>query len=333
MDPIPPGPPIISVELLNVRSVLLYNIPVGYRVNLICEYQTQYGLPSVTKIPVLFNDSYTIYDMRLALSDLKVYAVGHEGVPIPNATVSLIISATTIYNMTNQFGYVIFERLPGDVPANLQVSVIGSLETIYSDYVDIITSLNKSVVVNVGVMDLVIGVRNVEGEILHSVMLYLEKELTTLSLIPNGSGLMDVGLIAYGEYRVTIYIIEDGATLPSNFSDAYLVISSETPRLLFLIVDLGEITYSIDAPESGYQNSEIRIAIRIFDAEGRAISGLNVSADLISRWGETLLSFEAEEPEPGIYIIRIPTYGLRHGYYTFSICVRAMDQRIILDTV
>lgn len=333
VDPKKLGPPIISIELLNVGSALLYNVPVGYGVTLVCEYQTPYGLPSATKMDIVFNDSYTKYMMTLSLTDLRVYAVGHDETPLQNATVSLIISATTIYARTNFLGYADFYKLPSSELASLQISLVGAMETITSDYIEIMTGVDRTVIVNVDVIDLTIGVRNIEGELLNNIILDLEKELTILSLVPNESGFIDVGLVAYGEYRVTIYILEDNATLPSNFSNTYLMISSETPKVMYLTVDLGEIIYSIDAPESGYQNSEIEIVVRIADVEGRAISGLRIVANIIDRSKNVYASYEAEEVGLGIYAIRILTKGFRHGYYTFAICIETIDWEIMLETI
>ncbi len=321
------------MELLNVGSALLYNVPVGYNVTLVCEYQTPYGLPSVTKMDIVFNDSYTKYVMTLSLADLRVYAVGHDWMLLQNATVSLIISATTIYARTNSLGYADFYKLPSLEPASLQVSLIGAMESITSDYIEIMMGVNRTVIVNVDVIDLTIGVRNIEGELLNNIILNLEKELTTLSLAPNESGFIDIGLIAYGEYRVTIYILEDSATLPSNFSDTYLMISSMSPEVIYLTVNLGEIVYSIDAPKSGYQNAAIEIVARIADANGRAISGLRVAANLIDRNNNVYASYEADEVELGVYVIRISTGGFKHGYYTFMICIEAMEREIMLDTI
>ncbi len=336
VEPLQLGPPIISMELSNNENVLLYNVPVGYYVNLICEYQTPYGLQATTKTKIMFNESYTNYTFRLGLSDLIVYATGHDGMLIPNATVSLIVSATTIYEYTNEYGYATFRRLPAMLPGSIQVTLRGEMETIASDYVDITTGVNTTVYVSIGAINLVVGIANVEGELLHSVILHIEREYTTLSLTPNASGYIPVGILAYGEYRVTIYFKENTAILPTNFTDAFLMISPDTPRILYLTATLGEIIYDISAPESGYQNSEIEIMVRIADVDGRAISGLDVVAKVAKvtrEGGGTQYTYRANEREPGIYRFSISTRDMPHGSYVFSIYIETLDQELELGSV
>lgn len=325
------GTIIYNFRVSNSRNVTIRSAPIGYNFNITCIYNTPYGIPAESTISVAFSAYERTIPITLSIADVRFVVHDVTGEPIPNATVNLAINTSVLIivsNTTNAYGEAIFMRVPLGYMLqaySIMSTPLGDIDSEIMEIKLIAGGLNETITIPViGVSILVVGENSAS---MPDVTVVIKKENLVVETKTNDSGVASLGRVGLGTYFLSLLLIENETRIPLNYSDYVLVIDNTTQNIVLHTTIAPLSSDIVTNKESFIQGENISISVRLADQDGNAITGAYIYATLTGPAGRYYRAIEINAPS-GIYLIEIPTGGLRHGSYTVEIFMMVLDMNI-----